>query len=220
MGAGDSHTDFFVRFEVDGDFLGRKLVSGLTVGQTKEVIQTWVAQPGTHTVRAGADEFDVVAESNEQNNDIIDVLPEIIELFAVAGNVTLQARTSYAGTSVTFADTAASKSYELTTNEGGDYSIELTSGTYDVEASHPGYLTARKSGLAIGVGQPNTLAPVTLAGGDADGDGDADARDLLIISGHFATANTLSDINGDGLVGILDLAMGASNFGKTETPWP
>ena len=220
LGAGDSHTDFFVRFELGGGFLGRQLVSGLSVGQVKQVSQNWVAQPGTHSIRAVADEFNVVVESNEQNNDITDVLPEIIELFAIAGKVTLQARTDHAGTSVTFADTATTDISEVTTDQGGNYFIELTSGTYDVEASHPRFLSARKPDLAIGSGQPNSLAPVTLGGGDADEDGDTDSRDLLIIGRHFTTVDSASDLNDDGLVGILDLVLAASNFGKKETPWP
>ena len=140
--------------------------------------------------------------------------------FVVTGQVTLQGRTTHVGGLVTFVDTANGGVYEVTTEENGSFSVDLPPGTYDVEASHSGYLPARQVGIGVGIDQPNTLPLVTLAGGDADGDGDVDFRDLRIIGNHFNTSDTDSDINGDGLVDVLDLAIAASNFGRTESPWP
>ena len=218
--AGATLRAFRVRFEVDDVAIGsRRVTGGLPPGGQVEVSQVWTSESGVHTARVVVDETNAVTESDETNNQLTMVLPKIADSLVVVGQVTLQGRTDHTGVSVTFADTATSDIYQVTTDAGGNFSIDLPSGVYHIEASHRGYLSARRFDVVIGVGQPNTLPPATLAGGDADGDGDVDARDLLIIARHFNTADTSGDHNGDGLVDILDLAMAGSNYGKTESHW-
>ena len=164
----------------------------------------------------------VITESNENNNERIEILPEVVVpgFFEFTGEVALQGRTNHIGTLVTFTDTVSGTVFETTADAVGSFAIDLPSGVYDVEASHPGYLPARQLGLVVGLGEPNTLPQVTLAGGDADSDGDVDFQDIRIIGNRFNTNDPDSDIDGDGLVDVIDLAIAASNFGRTESPWP
>ena len=78
-GAGTTSEDFFVLFEIDGNYLGRQEVTGgLSANGTKQVSQMWTAQVGPHTVKAIADEYDNIAESNETNNELTQALPEVL----------------------------------------------------------------------------------------------------------------------------------------------
>ena len=215
--------DFNVRFEIDNAVIGQVRVTGdMPAGQGRKVSLIWTAQIGVHEVKAVVDIDQEVTESTENNNERTETLPGVVDpnIFSVAGQVVLQARTNHSGVLVTFTDTATGGVYEVTGDDAGSFSIDLPPGTYDVVASHPGYLPAMRPGLVVGLDEPNSLFPVTLMGGDADRDGDVDFRDIRIIGNHFNTSDTDSDINGDGLVDIIDLAVSASNIGKTQTPWP
>ncbi|MBI4283375.1 MAG: PD40 domain-containing protein [Chloroflexi bacterium] len=74
-GAGGTSREFDVRFEVDGNLIGRQKVSGL--GSNIQVYQKWVGSSGAQKVTAIADEHNVVAESNENNNSASQTLPRI-----------------------------------------------------------------------------------------------------------------------------------------------
>ncbi|MFC1937725.1 CARDB domain-containing protein [Chloroflexota bacterium] len=70
--AGNASGDFYVRFEIDDSYIGRELVSGgLAAGGTIEVNRAWEAGAGAHAIKAIVDEYDVVTESDEGNNEYI-----------------------------------------------------------------------------------------------------------------------------------------------------
>ena len=61
IGTGNTSRSFYVRFEVDGTYIGHQMVSdGLAVGESRPVSQTWIASPGNHTATAMADEGNTV----------------------------------------------------------------------------------------------------------------------------------------------------------------
>lgn len=70
--------DFYVRFEIDGIYIGSKRVAGMAAGSSVEVAQSWVAYAGNHTVTAIVDYYNEIMESNESNNELSRVLPEIL----------------------------------------------------------------------------------------------------------------------------------------------
>ena len=76
-GAGNTTSDFYVRFEIDGSCIGGQRVSGLAAGGSTEVSQSWHADAGTHNVKAVVDYYNRINESTENNNELSHALPEI-----------------------------------------------------------------------------------------------------------------------------------------------
>ena len=77
-GNGDVGRSFFVRFEIDGVFIGRQQVTGgITAGQSVQVSQAWTTEAGAHSATVKADELDEVFKSNETNNSATQALPGV-----------------------------------------------------------------------------------------------------------------------------------------------
>ena len=78
-GEGSTLRDFSVRFEVDGVAIGSRLVTGgLSTGEQVSVSRVWTSEGGIHTATVVVDEADAVTESDEQNNQLIEQLPEVV----------------------------------------------------------------------------------------------------------------------------------------------
>ncbi len=129
----------------------------------------------------------------------------------ICGHVNLQGRSDHSGV-VIKADEVTT-----TTDPDGNYSLEISPGTYTVKFDMSGYLPARKFNVDIEAGETIPLPEITLLGGDANKDGKIDAADLTTIASHFNTSNSGSDINGDGLVDILDMVLVGKNFSKGKS---
>jgi len=71
VGETDIDDRFYVRFTVDGHQIAAVPVHfGLDSGERKDVVATWVAEEGDHTVSVEADRpFEHVDEANERNNE-------------------------------------------------------------------------------------------------------------------------------------------------------
>jgi hypothetical protein len=80
--------DFYVRFEVDGKYIGRKSISSLPAGSNTAITQNWIACAGSHNVTVYVDEYDAITESNETNNKISEDLPSIRFPDLTAANIT------------------------------------------------------------------------------------------------------------------------------------
>ena len=59
---------FYVGYYVDGSYYDRDYVSSLSAGSTTTTSFTWIVDCGNHAIKAVADCYDAVAESDEENN--------------------------------------------------------------------------------------------------------------------------------------------------------
>jgi len=75
-GAGSTSREFFVRLDIDGQYVGRLSITGLAAGQTKEIEQAWQAT-WADEIRVSVDEYDDVPESIEGNNQHSEDLPGV-----------------------------------------------------------------------------------------------------------------------------------------------
>jgi hypothetical protein len=96
----------------------------------------------------------------------------------------------------------------------GSYSCSTTGGSHKLTFSHPGYLTKVVTVNAV-AGSTVTVPQVTLLGGDINGDGVIDILDLVAVASQFGSSSptpAAADINADGQVDIIDIVLVAKNF--------
>ena len=129
-GSGSTHKDFFVRFEVDGNYIGRQKISGLGAGNYSAVNQAWTAQAGTHTVKAIVNEYNAVTESNETNNNLSKTLPAVLASDLTITNLTWSPGDIKDGEEITFRATVE--------NKGADDTFESFYVRFEVDDSYVG----------------------------------------------------------------------------------
>ena len=142
----------------------------------------------------------------------------------VRGVVRLQGRGDWSGARV---DAGPGTTYgadpdPVTTDAWGRYAFAATDDHYAITVAMARYLSAR-SEVDV-TGGSLALATVELLGGDVDGNGRVAIGDITAISGLLFgsavdAAATPADINYDGWVDILDLALAAGNYGLSGSPW-
>jgi hypothetical protein len=102
----------------------------------------------------------------------------------------------------------------VTTGANGNYSFVTTASTHNLAFSRSGYLPA--STTAVGVAGSTVSVPtVTLLAGDINGDGMIDILDLVAVGAQFGSSSpspATADANGDGTVDIIDIVLVAKNF--------
>ena len=145
----------------------------------------------------------------------------------MTGSVQLQGRYTHSGAAVT-AEKDGVVVASATTDADGNFRLEnLSPDTYEVYAEMYGYLdTFQGSGVQVGAGEACTdLGATKLLGGDVapqdpEPDNTIDIGDITYIAFRFRGADLTADVNGDGVVNILDLTMAAANFGRVgPTLW-
>ena len=102
---GSTTRDFYVRFEVDSEYIGRKLVSGLSDGANTIVVQNWLARAGLHNVTVYVDEYNAITESDETNNKMTEDLPFIQFPDLTVTNISWMPTDIVGGDTVTFTAT-------------------------------------------------------------------------------------------------------------------
>ena len=105
-------------------------------------------------------------------------------LGVIQGRVLLQGRGSSLGAFVT---TVAGQVHFA--DAGGNYSIELVVGTFDITLKAPGYLPVTITGVDLSSGLA-VMPPITLAYGDSNGDGAIDVRDLSTQAANLGKTGT------------------------------
>lgn len=149
------------------------------------------------------------------------------ELGCITGSVQLQGRYDHSGATVV-AEKDGLIVALTATDSAGYFTLEnLPPDTYEVYAEMYGYLDALKgSGVLVEGGEECIeLGATKLLGGDVapqdpGPDNAIDISDITYIAFRFRGADMTADVNGDGVVNILDLTMAAANFGRVgPTPW-
>ncbi len=131
----------------------------------------------------------------------------------LTGRAFLEGRSAYEGIAVELSNGAF---YTTTTASTGWYEfVEVAAQAYTVTFGYPMYLTAAFRGCTVNPEETAWLPDVTLLGGDLNGDEVVDISDLVLGAANFNTAEPLFDINGDGLVDIFDIVIVGKNFGLT-----
>jgi len=144
----------------------------------------------------------------------------------IIGSVQLQGRYDHSGATVV-AEKDGVVVASATTDASGNFTLEnLAPDTYEVYARMYGYLDSLKgSGVQVVAGEECTdIGATKLLGGDVapqpEPDNAIDINDIAYIAFRFLGADTSADVNGDGVVNILDLTMAAANFCRTgPTLW-
>jgi hypothetical protein len=138
----------------------------------------------------------------------------------IIGSVQLQGRYDHSGATVT-AEKDGVVVASATTDASGNFRLEdLAPDTYEVYARMYGYLDSLKgSGVQVVAGEECTdIGATKLLGGDVapqpEPNNVVDINDIAYIAFRFLGADTSADVNGDGVVNILDLTMAAANFGR------
>ena len=105
-------------------------------------------------------------------------------------------------------------------NPDGTFSMTAPAGSYTVEATASGFLSAQGP-ATINAGETTTMATISLLAGDIDGNGVVDQYDALTIGMSYNTASPdAADLNADGVINVLDLELLASNYHATgPTAW-
>lgn len=123
--------------------------------------------------------------------------------------------------------TATPGTFTTTVSADGTFTLTIPDGTYTVTALMPGYLPTQKVEVTLVNGGPITLSDAVAVSGDVDASGAIDSSDLTIVGGVFGLGSgapgfdARADVNGDGLVNIIDLVLAASHFGTSGIqPWP
>jgi hypothetical protein len=141
------------------------------------------------------------------------------ELGCVTGSVQLQGRYDHSGATVTVEKDGVVVA-SATTDASGNFTLEnLAPDTYEMYARMYGYLDALKgSGVPVVDGECADMGATKLLGGDVapqpDPNNEIDIGDISYMGANFGSAEATADVNGDGVVNILDLTMAAANFGR------
>ena len=106
----------------------------------------------------------------------------------------------------------------FTTQADGSFSLNLTSGNYQLQATHPGWLSDTLN-FSIGTSaQAVDLGATQLAAGDADSNEVVNSRDLQLFKREFglpAMAGIFTDVNDNGVTDLVDTSYAGRNLGLT-----
>lgn len=95
---------------------------------------------------------------------------------------------------------------------GGDFAFSVPEGHYTITADLAGYLNATGE-IDVTVGGTVVMSALSMLAGDIDGDDDIDSFDVATIGANYnKTTPTAADLNGSGLINLLDLQLLAPNY--------
>jgi hypothetical protein len=108
----------------------------------------------------------------------------------------------------------------VTANVDGTFSLTAPAGTYTVQATATGFLSAEGAVTLTG-GNTTTMPNVILQAGDVDGNNVIDQFDAMTIGMNYnASTPAAADLNNDAVINVLDLELLASNYRETgPTAW-
>jgi hypothetical protein len=143
----------------------------------------------------------------------------------VQGRILRQHRTNHGGVMVALRN-GGTVVGSAVTDATGAYTLMVPPGTVSARATYAGNLYAEKNNIVVAAGGSVTLPTVTLLAGDVDNNGCVTwAGDLMPIgnaNGTAASANDPRNINGDGVINLVDLNLATANGDKCSPaaiPW-
>jgi hypothetical protein len=114
--------------------------------------------------------------------------------------------------------TACTGAITLTSNAIPNFTLTLPPGVYTITASVAPYLPAALAGVLVTSSESTSLPNTTLWAGDADGDGAVGMAEMALVGLNFGKTSGFepgADINGDGIVNIFDLVLVGGNYGRS-----
>ncbi len=186
---------------------------GLASGQTAVTV-------AGNTLMSDPEGYAITVDISVPGTVVVDEL-----VGCIIGSVQLQGRYDHSGATVV-AEKDGVVVASATTDGSGNFTLEnLAPDTYEVYARMYGYLDSLKgSGVQVVAGECTDIGATKLLGGDVapqpEPDNTIDINDISYIAFRFLGADMSADVNGDGVVNILDLTMAAANFGRAgPTLW-
>jgi hypothetical protein len=214
-------------------------VSGGTVDFAATLLRVPKANPLCGNVELAVITFDAVGQGttkialtevrlSDDNGDPIsfDTTDGTVEVGIVAanleGNAFMESRTDHSGILISLFNSPilpapfASPLMTTTTDLSGAYAFSgVPAGPVTVTMSSNLYLDAMATGVTVVANQSNYVCDVTMLGGDLNGDGIIDILDLSLCAAHFGSAGPPADVNADGWVDVYDLVLLGKNFKLT-----
>nr|NIO71707.1 hypothetical protein [Anaerolineae bacterium] len=186
---------------------------GLASGETAVTV-------AGNTLMSDPEGYAITVDTSVPGTVVVDEL-----VGCVIGSVQLQGRYDHSGATVV-AEKGGVIVASATTDGSGSFTLDnLAPDIYEVYARMYGYLDSLKgSGVQVVAGECTDIGATKLLGGDVapqpEPDNTIDINDISYIAFRFRGADMSADVNGDGVVNILDLTMAAANFGRTgPTLW-
>jgi M6 family metalloprotease-like protein len=140
---------------------------------------------------------------------------------SLEGSVLLQGRSNNAGAEVCAWDGDTPVDC-ATSTAGGQYTLAVTEGVYDLTVEMERYLDAERATVTVSAAATTTLPALSLKGGDANDNDVIDNLDLSFMSALFGLScghadwDDRADVNADCSVNIQDLAIAGGNFQETS----
>jgi hypothetical protein len=212
-------------------FCGERGTSGALTGQDQAVFEVEFQGIDAGSVALDLDEADdaFAGPAGSASNHIYaslldDGAVEVFDATTVTGRIDLQGRADDAGAVLAFAQ-GVNQGYGPYTFSTSDYwgdisAADVVDDTYGVTVSMDRYLdVTTASGITVDITDDDqVLSTLVLLGGDADGSNLIDISDAGIIGSAYGSSpgdtnwDASADINGDGTVNILDLALMGGNY--------
>jgi hypothetical protein len=138
-------------------------------------------------------------------------------LMQVTGQVGAPLRADYSGIVVMLTLPNGSALQTITNSTGNFTFANLVPGTYRLDAGVSGYLSSQTT-FTLTEGQNVVLPSSMLVGGDTNLDNKIDLTDAAFIAANFDSTSIVAgaDLNHDGIVNALDLAIFKQRFGTTD----
>lgn len=138
----------------------------------------------------------------------------------VSGRVMVEGHQDSAGVDVKLLDSSSQVVAEMVTDASGDFSLAVPqAGSYMLSLALPGWLYLEQA-VDVILGENVDVGVLQLYRGDINADGTIDRRDLELLAAAIGSQpgdahwNALADVDGSGMVNVLDLLHIVPNVGR------
>ncbi len=208
--ASDNRAMAGVQFMADGSNIGAEDTSS----PYSYTLDTKTLANGTHTLSA-------VARDMSGNTAIASLNVTVANSYSVSSSnnikISLEGAGSAAISGILFVYSSQSqsilKNISFTTNSIGEYVASLTGVTQmaDLKVKVPGFLIKSVKNVDL-IGTSTTIIFPPLPAGDLDGNNQVNSLDYSYMNGVYYTADSLADLNKDGIVNALDFSLLNKNW--------